>query len=58
MKILFDEDDAILIAETMAKSRKLVLDFQNPFALDSPQDRIYTEALRIVVALRESQSAK
>ena len=56
MKIQFDEDDALLVAEAMAKSRRLVLDFRKPFPPDSAQDRIYTEALRIVAALRESQS--
>lgn len=52
MRITFDEDDAMIVARAMAKSRHLVLDFDNPFAVDSAQDRIYTEALRVIAALK------
>lgn len=45
-------DDAMTAAKAMAKSRRLVLDFDRPFPPDSAQDRIYTEALRVVTALK------
>jgi hypothetical protein len=52
MRIIFDEDDAVIVAKAMAKSRGLVLDFERPFSPDSAQDRIHTEALRVVAALK------
>jgi len=52
MKIIFDEDDAILAANALAKSRGLTIDFDVPFAPDSTADKIYTEALRVVAAFR------
>lgn len=53
MKITFDEEDVQMVAWAMAKSRGLAsLDFQRPFAPDSTEDKIYTEALRVVAAFR------
>lgn len=52
MKIIFDEKDAMIVAKAMAKSRKLVLDFDRPYAPDTAQDRIFTEALRVIAALK------
>lgn len=51
MKIVLDEDDALIVAKAMARSRNLVLDFDSPWGVDSPQDRVYTEALRVIAAL-------
>ena len=52
MRIVFDEDDVMIVAKAMAKSRRFIIDFDSPFPPDSTQDQIYTEALRVVAALR------
>ena len=52
VRTTFDENSARIVAKAMAKSRRLALDFDTPFPPDSAQDRIYTEALRCVAALR------
>lgn len=58
MKIIFDEDDAVMVAQAMAKSRGMgELDFNKPYAPDSTIDRIMTEALRVVAAFRNKYSS-
>lgn len=52
MRVVFDEADTLLVAEAIAKSRSLQISFGIPFAPDSVQDKIYTEALRVVAAFR------
>lgn len=52
MRIIFDESDVAIVAKAMAKSPNLVLDFDQPYAVTSPQADIYTEACRVVAALR------
>lgn len=52
MKITFDEEDAIVVARALAKSRGLKIDFKSAYMPDSTEDRIYTEALRVVAALK------
>lgn len=57
MKIVFDEDDAILVAETMGKSRGMSCDFSRPYAPDSVEDKIMREALRVIAALRNKHGS-
>lgn len=53
MKIIFDEDDAVLVASAMAKSRGMGdVDFTIPYAPESTNDLIMIEALRVVAAFR------
>lgn len=53
MKIIFDEDDAVMVATAMAKSRGLgEVDFTIPYAPDSSNELIMREALRVVAAFR------
>lgn len=52
VKIIFDELDAKLVAETLAKSREVNIDFDVPYVPGSLADKIYTEALHVVAALR------
>jgi hypothetical protein len=52
MQIIFNETDAKLIAETLAISRDLSIDFDKPYAPGTMADKIYNEALRVVAALR------
>ena len=52
MRIIFDRDDALIVAKAMAKSRGLVLDFDVPYSVDSIQADIFREALRVVAALK------
>ena len=52
MLIQFTEDDVITVANALAKSRRLTLDFEKPFAPYSTEDEVYTEASRVVAALR------
>lgn len=52
MKIALSEDDTVTVANALAKSRGLKLDFQQiTYAPGSTEDKIYTEALRVVAAL-------
>ena len=53
MKIIFDEDDAMMVAKAMAKSRGMSLNFDRPWAPDSVEDQVHREALRVVAAFRE-----
>ena len=53
MKIIFDEEDAVMVAAAMAKSRGMGdVDFNKPYAPDSTEDLIMREALRVVAAFR------
>lgn len=53
MKIIFDEDDAVMVAQAMAKSRGMgEVDFYKPYAPGSTLDNIKVEALRVVAAFR------
>lgn len=54
MKIMFDEDDVIVVADALAKCRGLQIEFGIPFAFapGSVQDKIYTDARRVVAAFR------
>lgn len=58
MKIIFDETDAEMVAQAMAKSRGLgEQDFTKPYAPDSTLDLIMREALRVVAAFRAKYSS-
>lgn len=53
MKIIFDEDDAVMVATAMAKSRGMgEVDFNIPYAPDSTKELIMREALRVIAAFR------
>jgi hypothetical protein len=53
VRIMLDESDVITVANAMAKNRRLDIDFETAtFGPDTIQDQIYSEALRIVAALR------
>jgi len=52
MKIVLDESDAVIVANAMARSRGLSYDFEKGFGPGSAEDKIYSEALRVVAALR------
>jgi hypothetical protein len=59
MKIMLGEDDVIVVANAMAKSRHLDIDFETAtYGPDTVQAQIYDEALRIVAALRNSQPTR
>ncbi len=51
-KILFNEDDVIVVAKALAKSRGVTHNFVDPFPVKSDVSDIYSEALRVVAALR------
>lgn len=56
MKIVFDEDDVEIAAKAMAKSRgfsaEWIATMAGPYAPDSTQDKIFTEARRVIAAFR------
>lgn len=52
MKIIFNEDDAEMVAEVLAKERGMTWDSTKPYPPKSMQDDIYTTALRVVAAFR------
>lgn len=52
MRIIFDEDDAALVAKALAKSRGIACDFEQPFEPGSLTDQIYNEGLRVVAAFK------
>jgi hypothetical protein len=54
--ITFDEDDAILVAATLARSRGVTVDFTVPFAVDTLEDKLHTEGLRVIAALKAKAS--
>lgn len=56
MRIVLDEDDALIVAKAMAKSRGMSCNFDRPYAPDSVEDKIYHEALRVVTALTQHQA--
>lgn len=57
MRITFDEEDAILVARSLAKSRGVEIDFEQPYPPDSLADKIHTEALRVIAAFRTKYGA-
>lgn len=58
MKIIFDEQDAILAAAAMAKSRGMGdVDFNKPHGPDSVEAQIYMEALRVIAAFRNKYNS-
>lgn len=52
MKIIFDEDDAEMVAEVLAIERGMTWDSSKPYAPKSVEDDMYTTALRVVAAFR------
>ena len=58
MKIIFDEEDAVMVAAAMAKSRGMGdVDFNKPYAPDSTEDLIMREAMRVIAAFRNKYSS-
>lgn len=60
MKIIFDEEDAVMVAKAMAKSRGYsdtwIATLDQPHGQGSNQDTIMVEALRVVAAFRNKYS--
>lgn len=52
MKIIFDEDDAELVAEVLAKERGMTWDPNKPYPPKSREADMYSTALRVVAAFR------
>ena len=52
MKIIFDEDDAEMVAEVLAIERGMTWDLSKPYPPKSMEDDMYTTALRVVAAFR------
>ena len=52
-KIVFNEDDVIVVAKALGKSRGVEHNFVDPFTVKSAVSDIYSEALRVVAALRD-----
>jgi hypothetical protein len=52
MKIVFDEDDAEMVAGVLATERGMTWDPNKPYPPKSIEDDLYTTALRVVAAFR------
>ena len=57
MRIIFGDEDVRLVADAMAKSRRLTCDFDKPYGPDSTEAGIFEEALRVVAAFRSKYNS-